>query len=394
MRYFNYCQGLTMTNRPFPPAVRRPAAAAGIATRAAAHGPGRQHPGRHRGGHAAASAGTCTAQTGMKNLVLAGGVALNCVANGRLLREGPFDDIWIQPAAGDAGGALGRGPVRLASAARQAATADGRRHAAGQLARAAVLPTTRSQRFLDAGRSAVPQHFADESELLRRTWPTCWPRRRWSAGSRAGWSSARGPWAPAASSATPARRQMQATMNLKIKFRESFRPFAPVRAARARPRMVRDASRGQESPYMLLVAPVRDEHRVADRAEQTRIMHDDPDLRHRVNVRPLRRSRPSRTSITAPACRRWTPSATRGSTACCRRSTPATGCPVLVNTSFNVRGEPIVCTPQDAYRCFLATDMDALVLERSRPAQGRDEPRPIGRPRAVPGPVPTRLRDD
>jgi carbamoyltransferase len=150
-------------------------------------------------------------------------------------------------------------------------------------------------------------------------------------------------------------------MNRKIKFRESFRPFAPVVLAEHAAEWF-DLRPGQESPYMLLVAPVRVQHRVALSPGQLRLMQTDPDLCHRVNV--VRSTIPAVTHVDYSA---------RVQTVDARRHPrfhrliqtfhDLTGCPVLVNTSFNVRGEPIVCTPQDAYRCFLATDMDALVLE-------------------------------
>jgi carbamoyltransferase len=154
---------------------------------------------------------------------------------------------------------------------------------------------------------------------------------------------------------------MQATMNLKIKFRESFRPFAPMV-------LQEEASRwfglqpGQESPYMLLVAPVLDEHRIPVTDEQRETMASDPDLRNRVNI--PRSTIPAVTHVDYSA-RVQTVDAVRNSrmTQLLRAFFERTGCPVLVNTSFNVRGEPIVCTPEDAYRCFLGTEMDALVLE-------------------------------
>src|SRR5262245_12977638 len=153
---------------------------------------------------------------------------------------------------------------------------------------------------------------------------------------------------------------MQATMNLKIKFRESFRPFAPCVLQDEAHRWF-DLEPGQESPYMLLVAPVLEEHRVPIFEDQRAIMRTDPDLRNRVNI--------PRSSI--PAVTHCGYSARIQTVDRARKSQLAglletflqrTGCPVLVNTSFNVRGEPIVCTPEDAYRCFLATEMDALVL--------------------------------
>jgi carbamoyltransferase len=155
--------------------------------------------------------------------------------------------------------------------------------------------------------------------------------------------------------------KMQATMNLKIKFRESFRPFAPCVLAEYAHEWF-DLKEGEESPYMLLVAAVREEHRVPIPADLREVMEKDPDLRRRVNI--VRSSVPAITHVDHSA-RLQTVDAERNPRfhRLLRAFHRLTGCPVLVNTSFNVRGEPIVCTPQDAYRCFLATEMDALVLE-------------------------------
>ena len=155
--------------------------------------------------------------------------------------------------------------------------------------------------------------------------------------------------------------KMQTTMNLKIKFRESFRPFAPV-VLQEHAHKWFDMREGQESPYMLLVAPVLEKHRVPIRPEQLAEMAQDPDLRRRVNV--VRSSVPAVTHVDYSA-RVQTVDRERNPQLhlMMKAFYGMTGCPVLVNTSFNVRGEPIVCTPEDAYRCFLATEMDALVLE-------------------------------
>ena len=162
---------------------------------------------------------------------LAGGVALNCVANGRILREGPFERLWIQPAAGDAGGALGAALFVWHQHLEQPrSVTPGRRRAAGLAPRARPSPTTRSQAFLRSARRRLPP-ARERRTLLRSDRRSSSRTGRSSAGSRGGWSSARGPWARAASSATRASPKMQSLMNLKIKFRESFRPFAPSRAA-------------------------------------------------------------------------------------------------------------------------------------------------------------------
>jgi carbamoyltransferase len=356
MKYFNYCQGLTMTNGRFhnlfggPP--RRPeanleqrhmdlAASIQAVTEEIMLRLGRD---LHR-------------QTGMKNLVLAGGVALNCVANGRLLREGPYEALWIQPAAGDAGGALGAALFvwhQLLERPRQPKPHDSQK---GSLL-GPRFSTSSIQRFLDEqGVAAAPMKAQDLLEHVARLL---------ADGKVVGWFQGRmefGPRALGARSILGDARspQMQATMNLKIKFRESFRPFAPVVLQEAAHEWF-GLEPGQESPYMLLVAPVRPEHRVPIPAEQLRTMEHDPDLRHRVNV--IRSTVPAITHVDYSA-RLQTVDEERNPRfyGLLRAFQNLTGCPVLVNTSFNIRGEPIVCTPQDAYRCFLATDMDALVLE-------------------------------
>ncbi len=167
-------------------------------------------------------------------------------------------------------------------------------------------------------------------------------------------------------------------MNLKIKFRESFRPFAPAVLRERASGMVRPET-GQESPYMLLVAPVLEHRRVPVDAEALRTMQHDPDLRRRVNV--VRSEIPAVTHVDFSA-RLQTVDEERNPRfyRLLEAFDRLTGCPVLVNTSFNVRGEPIVCTPEDAYRCFLATDMDALGPGRHRGRQGRGHAKPVWKP--------------
>jgi carbamoyltransferase len=359
MEYFQYCQGLTMTNRRFdalfggPP--RRPES---------------ELTQRHMDLAASIQAVTeevmlrigrdLHARTGLKHLVMAGGVALNCVANGRLLREGPFESLWLQPAAGDAGGALGAALFvwyQLLGRPRQADPNDSQK---GSFL-GPKFTSDEIRRFL-AKVEAPAQRFDNDEELYEHV-----------AGLLAdekvvGWFQGRMEFGPRALGARsiigdPRSPKMQATMNLKIKFRESFRPFAPC-VLREQASEWFGLRPQDESPYMLLVAPVLDEHRVPIDEEQLRVMADDPDLRHRVNV--VRSTIPAVTHVDYSA-RVQTVDARRnprlhGLMAAFHR---LTGCPVVVNTSFNVRGEPIVCTPEDAYRCFLGTDMDALVLENT-----------------------------
>jgi carbamoyltransferase len=202
-------------------------------------------------------------------------------------------------------------------------------------------------------------HFDSETELLRHTADLL------ANELVVGWFQGRmefGPRALGARSilADPRSARMQATMNLKIKFRESFRPFAPsVLLEHAHEWFALD--RGQESPYMLLVAPVLEGHRVPIAEADLSVMTEDPDLRNRVNV--VRSAVPAITHVDYSA-RVQTVDAARSRRyhALIEAFHEKTGCPLLVNTSFNVRGEPIVCTPEDAIRCFQATDMDELVI--------------------------------
>jgi carbamoyltransferase len=357
MRYFNYCQGLTMTGPAFHELFggepRRPETAI-----------------EQRHMDLAASIQAVTEdvmlamgrevfkQTGMKHLVLAGGVALNCVANGRLLREGPFDDIWIQPAAGDAGGSLGAALFawyQLLDHPRPPRTQDSQK---GSL----LGPRFSSDeicQWLDGlgvtyHRATSERDLVEQvAELLADEQIIGWFQGRMEVGPRAlGARSIIG---------DPRSARMQATMNLKIKFRESFRPFAPIVLESEASRWF-ELEDGHTSPYMLIVAPVRPEHYVPIDDASLQTMASDPDLRNRVNI--PRSTIPAVTHVDYSA-RLQTVDRTRNPrlTALLTEFQRQTGCPVLVNTSFNVRGEPIVCTPEDAYRCLLATEMDALVLE-------------------------------
>jgi len=289
--------------------------------------------------------------TGERFLCLAGGVALNCVANGRLLREGVFEDLWIQPAAGDAGGALGAA-LALAHNHFEAP----RTVVAGRDSmRAALLGPTFSRieirDYLD--RHGYPCLELSESEWADRI------AELLAAGKVVGLCDGRMEFGPRALGGRsilgdPRSPRMQSLMNLKIKFRESFRPFAPaVLEEKAAEYFELD----RPSPYMLLVAPVRegrrrrlqgDEEQVDDLLEVVNRQRSDiPAVTHvdySARVQTVNRDEHPRFHAILEAFER------------------RTGCAVLVNTSFNVRGEPIVCTPEDAYRCFRRTEMDALVL--------------------------------
>ena len=280
-------------------------------------------------------------ETGETNLCLAGGVALNCVANGRLLREGPFENIWIQPAAGDAGGALG-----AALMAWHAWNDAPRLTPTGDAMQGAYLGPQFSDdeiaAFLDA--EGIPHERLDDDALVE------YAADLLAQGHVVGWFQGRMEFGPRALGhrsilADPRGREVQRVVNLKIKFRESFRPFAPsVLADRASDYFDLDT----ESPYMLLVADVRD----------ATTGGTGLDRRHHTDS-PI----PAVTHVDGSA-RIQTVSEDRSPTYArlLRAFEARTGCPVLVNTSFNVRGEPIVCTPEDAVRCFRRTHMDALVL--------------------------------
>ncbi|MEX0717139.1 MAG: carbamoyltransferase [Planctomycetaceae bacterium] len=292
------------------------------------------------------------AETGMKHLCLAGGVALNCVANGRILREGPFENLWIQPAAGDAGGALGVALFihhQLLGNERVARKEDSQH---GSLL-GPRFDDDEIRAFLNSIGAKYSQ-FADDDSLCERVAELIADEKV------VGWLCGRMEFGPRAlggrSILGDARsRKMQSVMNLKIKFRESFRPFAPS-VLRDRAAEWFDLRDDVESPYMLLVADVRAEKRVPQdgearrgferlevpRSEVPAITHVDHSARLQT-VDPHRHGRYHRLL---------------------EKFAERTGTPVLINTSFNVRGEPIVRTPEEAHRCFMATNMDALVLER------------------------------
>jgi carbamoyltransferase len=294
-------------------------------------------------------------RTGCARLVLAGGVALNCVANGRLLRERIFDDLWIQPAAGDAGGALGA--ALLASHAYFGVPR--LRHPAGRdTQKGSLLGPAYSvhevQAFLD--RHDIPaEHVPDAAARARRVAALL------AAGKVVGCLHGRMEFGPRALGARsilgdPRRPELQSVMNLKIKYRESFRPFAPAVLADCAGEYF-DLDR--ESPYMLLVAPVAERRR---RPTAARDLGADDDMLAVVNQ--VRSDIPAVTHVDWSArVQTVQPADSPELHRVLLAFRELTGCGVLVNTSFNVRGEPIVCSPQDAYRCFRRTEIDAMVLE-------------------------------
>jgi carbamoyltransferase len=349
LRYFDYLSGLRMTNRAFAQLFggpeRRP-----------------EDPVTQREMDLARSIQVVTeevmlhlarhahARTGMKNLCLAGGVALNCVANGRLLRESPFERIWIQPAAGDAGGALGAALGAWHLYLEQPRTPASKRDRMQASLLGPRYDDDEIRAELDLAGAVYEQ--LDDAEVSRRA------ARLLADGKVVGWFQGRmefGPRALGARSILGDARspKMQSVMNLKIKFRESFRPFAP---AVLREEVSRWFELDADSPYMLLVAPVAAPHRIAmsdaelalegiaklnvPRSSVPAVTHVDYSAR----VQTVEREdHPRYYDLIAEFGR-------------------ITGCPLVVNTSFNVRGEPIVCRPAEAHRCFMRTDMDALVI--------------------------------
>jgi len=307
-------------------------------------------------------------EIGMKKLCLAGGVALNCVANGRILRESPFEDIWIQPAAGDAGGSVGIALVvwhRYLGKERVSAERKG------------TWQSSRSQNSVPGpyddgmkGSFLGPRNTEEEIETFLKSRNA--PYQKYSsqdlpdavaqllaAGKVVGLHQGRMEFGPRALGGRsiigdPRSAQMQSVMNLKIKYRESFRPFAP---SVLREHVKEWFELDSDSPYMLLVADVNDEHRRPLTPEEEALWGID-----KLNVK--RSEIPAVTHVDYSARIQTVRAETNPRFwEIIEAFRKKTGCPIVVNTSFNVRGEPIVCTPEDSYRCFMRTEMDALVLE-------------------------------
>ncbi len=348
-KYFNYLTGLTMTNGEFDKLMG---------------GPPREPESRltQREMDLARSiqvvceeimlrmAKTAHRKTGLDNLCLAGGVALNCVGNGRVLREGPFKHLWIQPAAGDAGGAIGVAQlVAYRHFSMPRTTGNFKDSMKGAYLGPSFTPDEIEQFLTSTGASyqrldgeARPDRVA---ELLANEKIVGWFDGRMEFGPRAlgARSILGGPRSP----------RMQADMDIKIKFREGFRPFAP---AVLRERVSDYFELDTDSPYMLLVAPVREDRRIPLTADQHKLWGID-----KLNV--PRSDLPAITHIDYSArVQTVTRDTNAGYYDLIKAFEGLTGCAVLVNTSFNVRGEPIVCTPADAYRCFMRTNIDYLVL--------------------------------
>ena len=292
---------------------------------------------------------TIHAETGLKNLCLAGGVALNCVANGRLLREGPFEELWIQPAAGDAGGALGCALATWHEYLDQPRSCDTQDAMQGAYLGPAFTDAEARESLESVGAVyntlEASELYSSVAELLAK-------------GNVVGWFQGRMEFGPRALGARsiigdPRNIEMQSVMNLKIKYRESFRPFAPAVLAE---RIADYFEQAEDSPYMLLVANVREMLRKQVSVEDDQLFGID-----KLNV--LRSELPAITHIDYSARIQSVHKETNPQFhALLSAFDQLTGCGVLVNTSFNVRGEPIVCTPLDAYRCFMRTEMDSLVI--------------------------------
>lgn len=348
--YFNYCTGLTMTNGKFDKLFDGPARKP-------------ESPLTQREMDLARSVQEITEEvmlrlsrsvqkeTGAENLCLAGGVALNCVGNGRILREGPFKNVWIQPAAGDAGGAVGAAcSVWHQLEQRPRKVSPGKDAMRGSYL-GPVYPNEAVEEFLK--KKGAPYERLEDGALL------CRVADELASEKVIGWLQGRMEFGPRSLGGRsilgdPRSTKMQSVMNLKIKYRESFRPFAP---SVLRERVSDYFEMDTDSPYMLLVAPVQKSRRVAMTSDQEKLWGIDL-----LNV--PKSDLPAITHVDYSARVQTVHEDTNPRYyGLLREFERKTGCGVLVNTSFNVRGEPIVCTPEDAYRCFMRTEMDVLVLE-------------------------------
>jgi carbamoyltransferase len=347
--YFDYCTGLRMTNAKFDQLFG---------------GPARKPEERltQREMDLAASIQAVTEEvviklargiakdTGEKNLCLAGGVALNCVANGKLLRDGCFEKIWLQPAAGDAGGALGAAMVAYYLHGKKTRHVNGAMDGMRGGYLGPQFTTDDIQRRLNAA-GAVFEVMDDEQIV-----GAC--AEALAEGKALGWFQGRmefGPRALGARSILGDARSpsMQKQLNLKVKYRESFRPFAPAVLAEDAPKYFGIEA---ESPYMLLVAQVRDEHRIAMTEEEQKLFGIE-----KLNV--PRSSIPAVTHVDYSARIQTVHKETNARFHdLLSQFKQKTGCPVIVNTSFNVRGEPIVGSPEDAFRCFMGTEIETLAV--------------------------------
>ena len=349
MDYFNYCQGLTMTNEKFnklfegPPRIPETNLTQKEMDIARSLQEVTEEIILKIGNHV-------YKETKLKNLCLAGGVALNCVANGRLLREGPFENIWIQPAAGDAGGALGAALIGWYKYQNNSRVADEKTDSQKGSYLGPKFDENDIHAFIQSFNLSAKKYNDDElienvANLINSEKVIGWfdgkmefgPR---ALGSRTIIGDARSP-------------KMQATMNLKIKFREGFRPFAPS-VLYEKVKEYFEIEKG--SPYMLITADVKKERRIPMTDEDQKKWGID-----KLNV--VRSDIPAITHVDYSARLQTVHKETNPRYhKLISKFEEKTGCAVIINTSFNVRGEPIVCTPEDAYKCFMRTNMDYLVL--------------------------------
>ncbi len=347
--YFDYCTGLTMTNKRFddlfggPPRVSEEmvtqremdlAASVQVVTEEVM----------------IRLARSIRKETGLKNLCLAGGVALNCVANGKVLRDGAFDKIWIQPASGDAGGALGAALSGYHGFKRQPRKLNG----AMDGMKGSYLGPSYDRAEIEAGltKAGAVYKTLSEEDMIKTT------AKALADGKAVGWFQGRMEFGPRAlggrSILGDARSPtMQRTLNLKVKYRESFRPFAP---SVLREHVDEWFEHEEDSPYMLIVADVvEDKRRRMNESEEGLFGID------KLNV--ARSEIPAVTHVDYSARIQTVHEETNPTYHKLLKAFHGeTGCPILVNTSFNVRGEPIVCTPEDAFRCFMGTDIEMLVV--------------------------------
>jgi carbamoyltransferase len=345
--YFDYCTGMTMTNAKFDALFGAPARKS-------------EDPISQRDMDLAASVQSvleevilklCRSiarETGLKNLCLAGGVALNCVANGKVLRDGAFQNVWIQPAAGDAGGALGAALAVTYLSGRTPRTSGKDQMNGAYLGPEFTQPEI-ERRLRATG--AIFQVLEDD-ELLDACAQALIEQKA------LGWFQGRMEFGPRALGARsilgdPRSPSMQTTLNLKVKFRESFRPFAPV--------ILREDLKhwfelDTDSPYMLFVADLKPEHRINANASGELLFGIE-------RLKVPRSVIPATTHVDYSARIQTAHAETHPRYyGLIRRFKEKTGCPVVVNTSFNVRGEPIVCTPEDAFHCFMGTGIEALAI--------------------------------
>jgi carbamoyltransferase len=348
MSYFDYCTGLTMTNERFAKLFGQPV-----------RSPDQLLTSFHMDVAASIQAvleeavlrltRSLASRSGVRNLCLAGGVALNCVANGKVLRDGRFDRLWIQPAAGDAGGAVGAALAafhQFKSGPRNIAATDGMS--------GALLGPEFSQSQIERRLTACGARFAvlDEDDMIEAT------AKALSDQLAVGWFQGRMEFGPRSLGARsilgdPRPPTMQKNLNLKVKYRESFRPFAP---AVLREDVADWFELDSDSPYMLIVADVTKHKRRAMSAEEQSLFGID-----KFNI--TRSEIPAVTHVDYSARIQTVSTETNPRFhRLLTRFKARTGCSVLVNTSFNVRGEPIVCTPEDAFRCFMGNELDVLVV--------------------------------